>query len=209
MLKLYYTPGACSLAPHIALEEAGADYEVERVSLQTGAQREPAYLAVNPKGRVPALVTDRGVITENPAILAYIAQTCPEAALAPNDDAFAFADMQAFNVFLASTVHVAFAHAFRPERYGFGEEAARAMRAKAPQALAGAFALIEERLADGRPFVLGEHYTVADPYLFVFSGWLNGRGLGRLTDFPALAAHHARVKERPAVQKALAAEAAG
>ena len=207
MLKLYYAPGACSLAPHIALEEAGADYQAERVSLQTGAQRSATYLAVNPKGRVPALVTDRGVLTENPAILAYIAQTHPKAALAPSDDPFAFADMQAFNVFLASTVHVAFAHAFRPERYGDGDEAARAMRAKAPEALAGAFALIEERLADGRPFVTGDHYTVDDPYLFVFSGWLDRPGLGRLADFPSTAAHHARVKSRPAVQKVLAAEA--
>src|SRR5471030_1006971 len=160
MLKLYYTPGACSLAPHIALQETAADYRAERVSLQTGAQRSAAYLAVNPKGRVPALVTDDAVPTENPAILAYIAQSYPEADLAPRDDPFAFADMQAFNVFLASTVHVAFAHAFRPERYAEGDEAARAMRAKAPEALAGAFALIEERLADGRLFVMGERYSV-------------------------------------------------
>jgi glutathione S-transferase len=208
MLKLFYAPGACSLAPHIALEEAGADYEVERVSLQKGGQRLPAYLAINPKGRVPALQTDRGVLTENPASLGYIAQSFPGAALAPNGDAFAFGDMQAFNLFLAATVHVAFAHAFRPERYADGEEAARAMRAKAPEALASAFALIEEKLADGRPFVHGEGYTVSDPYLFVFEGWLDGRGLGRLADFPRVAAHYALIKERPAVQKVLAAEAA-
>src|SRR5471030_461162 len=177
MLKLFYAPGACSLAPHIALEEAGADYEVERVSLQKGGQRSPAYLAINPKGRVPALQTDRGVLTENPAILGYIAQSFPSAALAPNGDAFAFGDMQAFNLFLAATVHVAFAHAFRPERYADGDEAARAMRAKAPEALASAFALIEEKLADGRPFVQGGAYTVADPYLFVFSRWLGARRL--------------------------------
>jgi glutathione S-transferase len=208
MLKLFYAPGACSLAPHIVLEEASADYEVERVSLQKGGQRLPAYLAINPKGRVPALRTDRGVLTENPAILGYIAQSFPSAALAPNGDAFAFGDMQAFNLFLAATVHVAFAHAFRPERYADGDEAARAMRAKAPEALASAFALIEEKLADGRPFVHGEGYTVSDPYLFVFEGWLDGRGLGRLADFPSVAAHYARIKERPAVQKVLAAEAA-
>ena len=208
MLKLFYAPGACSLAPHIALEEAGADYEVERVSLQKGGQRLPAYLAINPKGRVPALQTDRGVLTENPAILGYIAQSFPSAALAPNGDAFAFGDMQAFNLFLAATVHVAFAHAFRPERYADGEEAASAMRAKAPEALASAFALIEEKLADGRPFVHGEGYTVSDPYLFVFEGWLDGRGLGRLADFPSAADHYARIKERPAIQKVLAAEAA-
>jgi glutathione S-transferase len=207
MLKLFYAPGACSLAPHIALEEAGSDYEVESVSLRTGDQRSPAYLAINPKGRVPALLTDRGILTENPAILGYIAASFPKAALAANDDIFALADMQAFNIFLASTVHVAYAHAFRPERYGDGEGAARAMRAKAPEALASAFALIEEKLADDRPFVHGERYTVSDPYLFVFEGWLNGRGLGRLEDFPSVAAHYGRIKDRPAVQKVLAAEA--
>src|SRR5665213_2889531 len=133
MLKLFYTPGACSLASHIALEEAGADYQAERVDLKSGAQRAPAYLAINPKGRVPALTTDRGVLTESPVILGYIAQTHPEAHLAPIGDSFAFGDMQAFNVFLATTVHVAFAHVFRPERYAEGEAAARAMRAKAPE----------------------------------------------------------------------------
>ena len=209
MLKLFYTPGACSLASHIALEEAGADYQAERVDLKSGAQRAPAYLAINPKGRVPALATDRGVLTESPVILGYIAQTYPEARLAPIGDAFAFGDMQAFNLFLATTVHVAFAHAFRPERYAEGEEAARAMRARAPKALAEYFALIEEKLTDGRPFVHGQAYTVSDPYLFVFAHWLDGRGLGRLADFPHVATHHARVAERPAVIKVLAAEAAG
>ena len=213
MLKLYYAPGACSLAPHIALEETGADYETQRVDLRSGAQREPAYLAVNPKGRVPALATDRGVLTEAPVILGYIAQTNPDAHLAAVGDSFAFGDMQAFNMFLATTVHVAFAHVFRPERYGEGEEAARAMRAKAPESLAAAFALIEERFADGRPFAQGPAYTVADPYLFTFSRWLDtrridGHPLGRLADYPHVAAHHARVGERPAVVRVLAAEAA-
>lgn len=211
MLKLYYAPGSCSLASHIALEEAGAVYQAQRIDLRTGAQRELAYLAVNPKGRVPALATDRGVLTENPVILGYIAQTYPQAHLAAVGDSFAFGDMQAFNMFLANTVHVAFAHVFRPERYAEGEAAAKAMRAKAPESLAAAFALIEEKFIDGRPFVQGEAYTVADGYLFVFSRWLDarrlsGRPLGCLADFPRVAAHHARVGERPAVVKALAAQ---
>ena len=206
MLKLFFAPGACSLASHIALVEAAADFELARVDLRSGGQRRPEYLAVNPKGRVPALLTDRGILTETPAILAYVAQVFPDAGLAPNDDAFAFADMQAFNVFLAATVHPAFAHAFRPERYADGEEAAKAMRAKVPQALAEAFSLIEAKLADGRPFVHGDRYTVSDPYLFVFERWLDGRGLGRLADFPKAEAHHARVSDRPPVRAALAAE---
>ena len=208
MLKLFYAPGACSLAPHVVLEEIGGAHEFQRVNLREGAQRAPAYLAVNPKGRVPALATDRGVLTENPAILAYLAQSFPAADLAPLDDPFAFAKMQAFNLFLCSTVHVAFAHAFRPERYADGDAPAQAMRAKAPRALADAFALIENTLADGRPYVIGDRYTVADPYLLVFSRWMGGRGLGSLAGFPMTAAHLARVSNRPAVFRALAREAA-
>jgi glutathione S-transferase len=208
MLKLFYAPGACSLAPHIVLEEIGGAHELERVSLRDGAQRAPEYLAVNPKGRVPALLTDRGVLTENPAILAYLAQSFPAAGLAPLDDPFEFARMQAFNVFLASTVHVAFAHAFRPERYGDGEAAAQAMRAKAPAALAAAFSLVEETFADGRDYVLGQTYSVSDAYLLVFSRWLDSRGLGNMADFPRTAEHRDRVTARPAVVRALAAEAA-
>jgi glutathione S-transferase len=103
MLKLYYAPHACSLAPHIALEEAGADYEPVLVNFAEGEQRGAEYAKINPKGRVPALVTDRGVLTENPVILGYIAQTFPDAKLADNDDSFAFGNMQAFNCYIAST----------------------------------------------------------------------------------------------------------
>jgi glutathione S-transferase len=206
MLKFFYAKGACSLASHIALEEADANYELARLDLKAGDQRRPDYLAVNPKGRVPALVTDLGVLTENPAILAYIAQSFPDAGLADIDDPFAFADLQAFNSFLASSVHVAFAHNTRPERYADGEPAAKAMRAKAPEALAGYFAMIEDRLADGRPHVMGEAYTVADGYLLVFERWLQRDGLGRLADYPHVQAHHARIAARPAVQAALKAE---
>lgn len=205
MLELYFAKGSCSLASHIALEEAGAAYKLERVDLGAGAQRKPDYLKVNPKGRVPALLTDKGIITENPAILAYVAQTFPDANLGALADSYAFGVMQAFNSFLASSVHVAFAHDRRPQRYADGEAAAQAMRAQAPVALAEYFGLIQDRFADGRPFVMGDQYTVADPYLFVFERWLKG-GLGNLTDYPAVAAHHARVAERPAVKAALAAE---
>jgi glutathione S-transferase len=207
MLKLFYAPGACSLASHIALEETGAPYEAVRLDFAKGEQTQPAYRAVNPKGRVPALVTDRGVLTESPAILGYIAQAFPGAGLAPTDDLFAFSDVQAFNSFLSSTVHIIFAHVFRPGRYADGEDAAAAMRAKAPQALAEAFALIEEKLADGRPWVHGERYTVSDAYLYVFSRWLVSRpGLGDHSGLTRVAGHRARVQVRPAVQRVLAAE---
>src|SRR4051812_40966723 len=192
MMKLFYSPGACSLASHIALEEAGADYELARVDLKGGEQRRPEYLAINPKGRVPALVTDKGILTEDPAILGYVAQTHPEAGLADNDNAFAFGAMQAFNVFLASSLHVAFAHAFRPERYAEGEAAFTGVKAKVPQALDEYFGIVEEKLAGG-PWVMGVRYTVADPYLYVFTRWFNQRGMGHPQNFPRLQEHFARI----------------
>src|ERR1700687_89969 len=109
MLKLYFTPHTCALASLIALEEAGAEFEIVPIDFATIEQRSAAYLRINPKGRVPSLLTPRGILTETPAILAYIAQSMPEAALAPLDDAFSFARVQEFNAYLCSTVHVAHA----------------------------------------------------------------------------------------------------
>ena len=101
MLTLYYMPGTCALASHIALEDSGASYQARRVDFQKKEQTSPEYLAVNPKGRVPALATPRGVLTETPAILAFLAQSFPEARLAPLNDPFAFAEIQAFNAYSA------------------------------------------------------------------------------------------------------------
>ena len=207
MIKLYYAPGGCSLAPHIALEEAGAEFEAVRLDFRNAEQRGADYLAINPKGRVPALVTDQGVLTECVAILTWIAQQWPQAGLAPLDDPWAFAQMQSFNAYLASSVHVAYAHVSRPGRYADGEDAAAAMRAKAPEALAGLFALIEAQLSDGRPWVHGDRYTVSDPYLFVMTGWVYGRALLDPAATPFLCAHHGRVGERPAVIRVLEREA--
>ena len=206
MLKLFYSPGACSLAAHAALEEAGASYEIQLVDLKSGQQRSSDYLKVNPKGRVPALATERGILTESPAILVYIAQRFPQSNLAPLGDPFAFAEMQAFNVYLASTVHVAFAHVFRASRYADGEVAAAAMKAKAPEALDEAFAAIDARLSDGRPFVQGENYTLCDPYLMVFERWFTSGKLGHPERFTHVRSHRERVEARPAVRRVLAAE---
>ena len=110
MLRLYFAPGTCALATHIALEEAGAPYEAVLVDFPSQAQRSAEYLAVNAKGRVPALVTDSGTLTETPALLVFVAQHFPDAELAPLADPFALAQMQEFNSYLCSTVHVAHAH---------------------------------------------------------------------------------------------------
>ena len=207
MLKLYYAPGACSLASHIALEEAGTAYERQRIDLKSGEQRSPEYLKLNPKGRVPTLRTDRGILTESPVILGYVAETYPDAKLANLKDSFAFADMQAFNLFLATTVHIAFAHVFRPARYGEGEDTAAAMRLRTVATLDEAFGMIDKKLSDGRTFVHGEQYTVSDPYLLVFSRWLDRANLGPVDKFPRVAAHRAMMEARPAVKAVLEAEA--
>jgi glutathione S-transferase len=206
MLKLFYALGSCSLSSHIALEEAGANYELVAMSTKAGDQRKPEYLAINPKGRVPALVTDRGVLTETPAILAYVAQSYPAAKLAPLDDPFAFAEAQAFNSYLCATVHVAHAHKHRGYRWADDPAALAEMTRKVPETEAACFQLIEDELFKG-PWVMGEAYSVCDGYLFTLAGWLEGDGID-LRRFPKVHEHSERMRERPAVRKVLAEEAA-
>ncbi|HEY0201181.1 MAG TPA: glutathione S-transferase, partial [Burkholderiaceae bacterium] len=155
-LTLYYAPGTCALAVRIALLEAQAEHAVVTLDFATQQQRSHEYLAINPKGRVPALVTEHGVLTETPALLAYVAQRFPAARLAPLDDAFAFARMQEVNSYLASTVHVAHAHGRRGSRWADEAEAIAAMQRKVPQTMAESFEVIEQHYlnADG-PWVLG------------------------------------------------------
>ena len=206
MIKLYYAVNTCSLASHIALEETGATYTTVRINFANNEQRGAEYLAVNPKGRVPAMVTDRGILTETPAMLAYIAQSFPEARLAPLDDPFAFAQVQAFNSYLCSTVHVAHAHRMRGQRWADDPAAIAAMQRKVPQSVGACFELIEHDMLKG-PWVMGEAYTVCDPYLFTLAGWLEGDGVD-LPKLPRVMDHHRRMSERPAVQRAVAAELA-
>jgi glutathione S-transferase len=204
MLKLYYTPGTCALASHIALQEAGATYTAERVDFKSNQQNSPAYLAINPKGRVPSLVTDRGILTETPAMLAFIAQSFPQAKLAPFDDAFAFAQVQAFNSYLCSTVHVAHAHKGRGYRWATDEASFADMKRMIPKSVGASFALIERNMLKG-PWVMGEAYTICDPYLYTLTGWLEGDSVD-LATLPKVADHRKRMSERPAVQHVLADE---
>jgi glutathione S-transferase len=201
MLKLYYAPGTCALASHIALEEAGAAYTTERLDFKSNQQTSPEYLKVNPKGRVPALVGDHGVLTETPALLAYIAQSFPQAKLAPLDDAFAFAQVQAFNSYLCSTVHVAHAHKGRGYRWATEESSFADMKGMVPKTMAACFALIERGMLKG-PWVMGEQYTICDPYLFTLTGWLEGDGVD-LATLPKVMAHRQRMAERTAVKKVM------
>lgn len=206
MLKHFFAPGTCALASRIALEEAGAEYEAVRVDFRSDEQHKPAYLAINPKGRVPALVTERGVLTETPAILAFVAQSYPAAKLAPLDDPFAFACVQAFNSYLCSTVHVAHAHRFRGSRWADDEAAVEAMKRKVPQSVGECFELIEREMLKG-PFVMGDTYTICDPYLFTLANWMEGDGVDPAR-FPKVLDHRRRMAERPAVKRAMAGERA-
>jgi glutathione S-transferase len=201
MQKLYYSPGSAALAPHIVLEEIGGAYEALRIDFGTGQQRSAEYLAINPKGRVPSLVTDRGVLTEVPAILAFLAQTNSQAGLAPLDDPFAFARAQAFNCYICATVHVAHAHGPRGSRWADDPAAQEAMKRKVPESMGQVFALIEDGMLAG-PWVLGEAYSTCDSYLFTASRWLERDGVD-LTRLPRVLAHRARMLERPAVQRVL------
>lgn len=203
-MQLFHAWGSCSLASLIALEEADAPCDLVIMNTKEGDQRRPEYLAINPKGRVPALVTDRGVLTETPAILAFIAQSYPEAKLAPADP-FEFARMQAFNSFLCSTVHVAHAHKHRGYRWASKEASFRDMTAKVAENETASFRLIEDESLQG-PWVMGEQFTVADPYLFTLAGWLEGDGVD-IGQFPRVHEHFQRMQARPAVRKVFAQKA--
>jgi len=204
MLTLFYAPNTCSLASHIVLEEIGADYEARRVDFSANAQRSPEYLAINPKGRVPALVTDQGVLTETPAILAFLAQSFPQVGLAPLGDLFAFAELQAFNSYICSTLHVAHAHKVRGSRWADDPAAHEEMRRKVPETVGACFELIENSMLRG-PWVMGETYSVADPYLFTVARWMEGDSVDPAR-FPRVIEHRNRMMERPAVARAVAAQ---
>lgn len=208
MLQLYYALGACSLASHIALEEARAPYDGVRIDLKSGDQRQPDYLKINPKGRVPALVTERGILTETPAILAFIAQSFPAAKLAPLDDPFGFAQVQSFNAYLCATVHVAHAHRMRGARWVDANDSAalEAMKRKVPESVSACFELIETTMFKG-PWVMGESYTICDPYLFTLANWLENDSIDPKR-FPRVNDHRNRMAERPAVRRTLEMEKA-
>jgi glutathione S-transferase len=207
MLKLYYAAHTCSLASHIALEDAGAEYELRRIEFSKTQQQQSAdYLKINPKARVPAMVTPRGILTETPAILAFIAQSFPNAQLAPLDDPFAFAELQAFNSYLCSTLHVAHAHRMRGYRWADDQASFADMQRKVPKSVGACFDLIESNLLRG-PWVMGGDYTIADPYLFTLAQWLEADGVDPKR-IPRVVEHRSRMSERPNVRKVIAEELA-
>jgi glutathione S-transferase len=201
--KLYYGPGACSLASHIALEESGIPYETERLVLANGDQRKPEYLKLNPRGRVPTLVADGKVLTENMAILTYIGGGYPAAGLWPKTT-WEQAQAVSMMAWFADTVHPAYGHSLRPARYVDGEDHQEAVKTKG-RAVFGEYLNEIDRLLDGRKFAMGKQFTVADGYLVVFYRWGNRQGqpVKSLSNYTRVVES---ILARPAVAKVMADE---
>jgi glutathione S-transferase len=198
-MKLYFTPGACSLSPHIVLLEAGMEFTLERVDLrakqtETGAD----FLAINPKGYVPALeLKDGTVLTEGPAIMQFIADLAPDRQLAPANGTLERYQLMSWLSFISTEVHKAFSPLFRPTSTEDMKEAARAT-------LTTRLAWVATQLAD-RDYLMGARFTVADAYLFTVLSWAAFVQFD-LSAWPVLAAYQQRVGARPAVQQALREE---
>ncbi|WP_299588809.1 glutathione S-transferase family protein [uncultured Tateyamaria sp.] len=201
MLTYYYSRGSSSLAAHILLIEVGARFDAVEVPISDGAHRAPDYLRINPKGRIPALQTPDGLITENAAILEYIAATHADAATVPSD-AFTQAQARAFCAYLGTTVHVAYAHARRGDRWANLDASLADMKARAPQNLLSCADFLEKHFVSG-PWALGGKFSFCDPYLFLLDHWLTRVGAS-LDGFPKLSAHKAAMMARPATRQALA-----
>jgi glutathione S-transferase len=205
-MRLYYATGACSLAPHIALEEAGDRFELSRVDLAANQQNSAEFLRVNPKARVPTLTDGDWVLTEAPAILRYIAARHPAAGLWPWDPRQE-ARCAEWLAWISSTIHVSAGHVRRAARYASDPRAVEDVAATAKKTCRELWQTVEARIGEG-PWAIGERYSVADPYLLVY--WVWGRspllGYDMAHDFPQWTAHARRLAARPAVQRAFASE---
>jgi glutathione S-transferase len=198
-MKLYYAPGACSLSPHIVAQELGITLALEKVDTRAKKLADGSdYWAVNPKGYVPALRLDTGeLLTEGPAIVQYLADSKPEAKLAPANGTLARYRLQEMLGYINSEIHKTFSPLFNPAT-------TPELRQDRTEYLHKRFALLDKRLAD-QPYLFGEQFTVADAYLFTVASWAPFAKVD-LSAFPNLLAFLARVAARPAVQAALAAE---
>jgi glutathione S-transferase len=198
-MKLYYSPGACSLSPHIVANEAGIPLELVRVDVKSKTiAREGDFWDVNPKGYVPALELDDGeVLTEGPAIVQYLADRAPKAELAPANGSFERVRLQETLNYLTSEIHKSYSPLFRPD-------VLPAVREERLAYLAKRYALIERQL-EGRKYLTGDRFTVADAYLFTLTRWARVVKLD-LSGFPNLEAFQKRVGSRKSVLEAMRAE---
>lgn len=204
MIKLYYSPGACSLAPHIVLEELGIAYDSQLVSIKDGDQRKPEFLRVNPRARVPALVVDGKVLTECVAILTYLGGGYASRGLWPKET-WRQAEALALMGWLGSVHSSIIAGVFRPERFTDDPAAREAVKAHAKEMVLKQYHEIEKMLT-GKNFAMGTQYTVCDPYLLVFYRWGNRMGLDMKALFPHWTKHALRVAQRPTVKRVFEVE---
>jgi glutathione S-transferase len=198
-MKLYYSPGACSLSPHITLRESGLPFELVLASTKTHKLQDGTdYYGINPKGYVPLLELDNGErLSEGPAIVQYIADQVPEKKLAPPNGTMARYRLQEWLNFITAEIHKSFSPLFNP---AIPDQGKAVYRAKAAQRLAW----VDEQLA-GRDYLMGDTFSVADPYLFVVAGW-GERVEVDISSLERLGAFMQRMKARPAVHEARLAE---
>lgn len=204
-MKLFYSPGACSIGIHVILEEIGKPFEAQVVSTRDGSTKKPEYLAINPKAKVPALLRDDGtVLTEFPVIAWWLAKAHPMSNLIAVEFEAEARTLEWMD-YLCGTVHPqAFTRQFRPGNFAKDAEDEPRVIAQGKALAEGYMAVIESRIA-GQPWLLTSGFSVADCALFFITGWALGRG--GMTLPPKLAAHHAAMLARPAVKRALAREA--
>lgn len=204
-IALYYSPGSCSLAPHIVLHEIGQPFELRKFATADRANYSAEYLAINPKARIPALQIDGFVLTENPAILAFLGRRFPSAGLYPADGSEAEARCLELLAWSSNTVHVAFAQLFRPERFVPDEQNYPAVKESGRVHYERCLADIERRLQH-QEYAVGAQYTVVDPFWLVFYRWGMRSGYDMRSRYSAYTAYAERLCERSSVQRALSAE---
>jgi glutathione S-transferase len=198
-MKLYYSPGACSLSPHIVLREAGLAFEQELASTKTHKLQDGTdYYGINPLGYVPMLELDDGTrLREGPAIVQYIADQAPTRKLAPANGTLARYRLQEWLTFIGTEIHKSYSPLFNPN---LAEDAKETFKTK----LKSRYEWLDGQF-EGKDYLMGDHFTVADGYLFTVTNWAQPTGVD-ISDFANLKAWHARVAERPAVQEAMKAE---
>lgn len=204
-IALYYSPGSCSLAPHIVLNEIGQPFELRKFATADRANYSAEYLAVNPKGRIPALQIDGFVLTENPAILAYLGRRFPDAGLYPAGPSEAEALCLELLAWSSNTVHVAYAQLFRPERFVPDELNYPPVKESGRINYERCLAEIEKRLQH-QEYAVGARFTVVDPFWLVFYRWGVRSSYDMRDRFPAYTSYAERLCSRSSVQRALITE---
>jgi len=203
MMTLFFSPGACSLASHIGLEETGAPYELEPILLAKGQQRTEEYLKINPRGKVPALNVDGKILVENTAILTYLARTYPDKKLLPADPAEE-ARCIGTMCWFSSVVHPSYSRFHRPARFAESDSAYAAVEESGRKSFWASLQEIDS-LIQGNEWIMGKAFTAVDGYALVFYGW-GARSGFPMTELRAYTAWRERMMQRPTVKKSVESE---